>query len=263
MKLLNIGCGNIYHKDWINIDYTAYSNDVIEHDLSKGIPLESNTVDFLYNSHILEHFDKKDGFKLLIECKRVLRTGGLIRIVIPDLKSLAEEYLIAFKSVKESHNEYTEANYNWSVIELLDQLVREESGGEMLKFWAQEKIVNSDVLDRRIGKVYDQFKNYKFPNKRYPVTFKERLKNKILNFLGVSWDDYLKLNFYKIGERHKWMYDEVSLTLLLKNLGFNQITIQKGNSSFFKEWDKYSSLDLDGDLLRKPDSLIIEAIKTI
>lgn len=260
MKLVNIGCGNIYHKDWINIDYTAYSKEVIQHDLSKGIPLKSQTVDFLYNSHILEHFNKKDGHNLLLECKRVLKKGGILRIVVPDLKCLAEEYLNAFNSIKELHTEYSEANYNWSVIELIDQLVRDESGGEMLKYWAQEKIINPDVLERRIGSGFVNFKNFSIPSKKFPITLKERIKNKILNYFGVSWDDYLKICFYKLGERHKWMYDEVSLKLLLKSLGFDNIKVQNGETSYFLEWKNYSSLDVENDVLRKPDSLIIEAI---
>ena len=261
MKLLNLGCGDTYHKNWINIDYSSVSNYVLEHDLSKGIPLENETVDFLYNSHILEHFSKESAKKLLNECYRVLKPGGIIRVVIPDLKSLAEEYLKAFNEHKLNPSDYNEANYNWFVIELIDQLVRDESGGEMLKYWTKENILNSDTLENRIGNVFKKFSGLKLNSYSTPITFKDKIKNKVLNLLGLDWIDYQKLKFYKIGERHKWMYDEISLSILLKNLGFTSIKVQNGNTSYFSEWSNYSSLDIEGNKLRKPDSLIVEAIK--
>ena len=58
------------------------------------------------------------------------------------------------------------------------------------------------------------------------------------------------------------MYDDFSLFNTLKDLGFTNIKIQTGNTSYNNEWYKYSSLDMDQDeKLRKPDSLIIEALK--
>lgn len=261
MKLVNIGCGTTYHKNWVNIDYSSDSNFVLEHDLSKGIPLETETVDFLYNSHILEHFSKESAKELLNECFRVLKPGGIIRVVIPDLKSLAEEYLKAFNEYKLNPSDYNEANYNWFVIELIDQLVREESGGEMLKYWTKENILNSDTLENRIGNVYKKFSGLKFNSHSIPLTFKDKIKSKILNLLGIDWIDYQKLNFYKIGERHKWMYDEISLSILLSQIGFSSFKVQDGLSSYFIEWTRYASLDVEGNKLRKPDSLIVEAIK--
>jgi predicted SAM-dependent methyltransferase len=40
----------------------------------------------------LEHYSKLEGQTLLQECRRVLKKGGIIRIVVPDLKSFIEMY---------------------------------------------------------------------------------------------------------------------------------------------------------------------------
>lgn len=261
MNLLNIGCGNIYHKSFINIDYSSDSSSVIQHDLSKGIPLSNDYIDFLYNSHILEHFSKNSAVELIKECHRVLKPGGIIRVVVPDLKSIVEEYLKAFHLYNQNPNEYNEANYNWFVIELLDQLVREESGGEMLKYWSHENIINTDTLENRVGNGFKKFKGSKIESYSKPKTFKDKIKCQLLRFLGMEWNEYQKINFYKIGEKHKWMYDEISLGILLKNNGFTSIKVQDGHTSFFKEWAIFSALDIEDDKLRKPDSLILEAIK--
>lgn len=62
------------------------------------------------------------------------------------------------------------------------------------------------------------------------------------------------------GEIHQWMYDRYSLTYILKNIGFDQVTIRDASNSFCPEWSSYRLDQTDG-IARKPDSLYIEAIK--
>ena len=71
MVYLNLGCGNVFHEDWINIDHISSSKQVKQYDISKNIPLENDSVDFLYHSHVLEHLTKKNGLIFLKECHRV------------------------------------------------------------------------------------------------------------------------------------------------------------------------------------------------
>lgn len=63
------------------------------HDLTKRLPFEDDSVPFIYGSHVLEHLYLADARRLLSECKRVLRAGGVIRLVVPDLHSMASAYL--------------------------------------------------------------------------------------------------------------------------------------------------------------------------
>src|SRR5680860_613780 len=112
MKLLNLGCGNKYHKDWLNIDFVSSSEFVKEHNLLNGIPIKDESVDVVYHSHILEHFSKEDGYHFIRECYRVLNKDGIIRIAVPDLEIIAKEYLknlqLAIEGDKEAKN-----NYEW------------------------------------------------------------------------------------------------------------------------------------------------------
>lgn len=116
---VNLGCGLAVTTGWVNIDgslnalvstlpkilhhfvyrltganryysereYCRLLQDhyFIHHDLSHGIPLVDGVADFIYSSHFLEHLFRKDGEKLLEESFRVLKPGGTIRIVVPDL----------------------------------------------------------------------------------------------------------------------------------------------------------------------------------
>lgn len=117
---VNLGCGLAVAPGWINIDGSLNSmvanlpsmfhkasyyfsgaknyysqqeycrilgeNIFIHHDISHGIPLNSESADFVYSSHFLEHLYPKDARNLLTDCYRVLKRGGCIRISVPDLE---------------------------------------------------------------------------------------------------------------------------------------------------------------------------------
>lgn len=59
---------------------------------SKPFRLPSESVDFVYTSHMLEHLPPADGLNCLRECRRVLKPGGVLRIAVPDLDKLVAAY---------------------------------------------------------------------------------------------------------------------------------------------------------------------------
>lgn len=67
--------------------------DTILWDLKKGIPFADGIFDGVYHCHLLEHIDREDAPYFLQECFRVLRPGGILRIVVPDLGALARRYI--------------------------------------------------------------------------------------------------------------------------------------------------------------------------
>lgn len=124
---VNLGCGLQCLSDWINIDgsltalfgstklpivnkllykfagasnyytFDFYNKVIIDnslkfYDLKNGVPLESNSTDVIYCSHFLEHLTKVDGRHFLQECYRSLKTGGLLRIAVPDLDIAMQIY---------------------------------------------------------------------------------------------------------------------------------------------------------------------------
>jgi SAM-dependent methyltransferase len=72
-------------------------------DVVRGLPLEDNSVDGLYASHVLEHLALEDVRIALAESRRVLRPGGVFRLVVPDLRQRARAYVEAGDEPEAAH----------------------------------------------------------------------------------------------------------------------------------------------------------------
>jgi predicted SAM-dependent methyltransferase len=282
MKLVNLGCGQRYHKDWINIDFVSNSEDVIQHNLLDGIPINDNEVDLVYHSHVLEHFSKVQGVYFIKECYRVLKVNGIIRIAVPDLETIVKEYLNNLQLAMEGDVE-AKHNYEWIKLELFDQMVRNESGGDMKNYLYQPIVKNESYVFKRIGSegeiiresflnkkvlVQDLKKNVK-PKVSILKLFLRKVKSVITKVrvwgtkssLTEQESKALKIGQFRLGgEIHQWMYDRYSLSELLSQVGFNNIKVCSAFESEIQNWESYQ-LDIINGEIRKPDSLFIEAKK--
>lgn len=104
---INLGCGDHCPKDWINIDSSRklwvksivgmeenkQKGKITYMDLSKRLKFEDNTVDYSYCSHFIEHLSLTQGKFFLSEVYRVLKPGGIFRIITPDFEKLITNYL--------------------------------------------------------------------------------------------------------------------------------------------------------------------------
>ena len=85
-RYLNLGSGNqvLTGQDgtkYINIDMYPYPEVDIIRDVEKGLPFDDESVDEIYTSHFLEHIN--DLNFVMEECYRVLKKGGIMRIIVP------------------------------------------------------------------------------------------------------------------------------------------------------------------------------------
>lgn len=275
---LNLGCGSHFHKDWVNLDFVSTGEGVIEHNLLKGIPFEDNSFEVVYHSHVLEHFLREDGKKFIAENNRVLKSGGIIRIAIPNVEQIVKNYMQLLQKLKENPDDaYLQACYDWTMLEMYDQTVRNYSGGDMVSFLSQKNIINEDFVIERCGyEVLDIINSYRAKEKsssnsqvsNYRPTIFSRIKNlpsKIKKKLSPQLvDDELKAlavgKFRLGGEIHCWMYDSFSLGRLLQQTGFTAIKECRFNESSIPNWVDYRLETVNGNV-RKPDSLFMEARK--
>ena len=62
-------------------------------DATRRIPLPDGSVEVVYCSHMLEHLDRGEVKSFLREVGRVLSRDGILRIAVPDLRALVDQYL--------------------------------------------------------------------------------------------------------------------------------------------------------------------------
>ena len=101
-KLLNVGCGPYPKQEFINLDYSWHPSIDICWDITrKPYPLESGSLEGIYTEHCLEHISFDNMKVNLREFYRLLKPGGLVRIVMPD----GEIYLDIYQKRKQGSAE--------------------------------------------------------------------------------------------------------------------------------------------------------------
>ena len=121
---VNIGCGKTPTEGWINFDNSPSiilanslskyffakifrflnkeqieninwnkKNKILFADAKKNIPLPNDSAECIYTSHMIEHLSKEESVSFLNEAFRVLEPGGILRIVVPDLKLAVNFYV--------------------------------------------------------------------------------------------------------------------------------------------------------------------------
>lgn len=118
---VNLGCGLITPSGWVNVDGSfnarlakhpilrralhalhvtsadkikvAWNSEILIHDLRKPLPFRDESAAAVYSSHLLEHLYHEEAQQLIRESYRVLAREGILRIVVPDLASIVQEYL--------------------------------------------------------------------------------------------------------------------------------------------------------------------------
>jgi SAM-dependent methyltransferase len=94
--------------------------DTVVWDLAKGIPFPDQTFEGVYHCHVLEHIDRDAAPKFLLECRRVLKRNGVVRVVVPDLEFMARRYVDIVARLPERANLEEHAQ---AVEALFDQMI--------------------------------------------------------------------------------------------------------------------------------------------
>jgi predicted SAM-dependent methyltransferase len=105
---LHLGCGPHLLPGWINGDMELYPG-VLPQKLPRGLKyFASDSVRCIYCSHFVEHLDYPgDALAFLQECRRILRPGGALRIIVPGIEPILRAYVadnqVFFKLQAEMH----------------------------------------------------------------------------------------------------------------------------------------------------------------
>lgn len=90
---LHLGCGRKYLPGFVNIDGNLFRKTDMWLNLIHGLPFPNHCVSSVYASHVFEHFYPDELERVSQECYRVLRPGGGLRAVVPDMGGAVQAYM--------------------------------------------------------------------------------------------------------------------------------------------------------------------------
>jgi predicted SAM-dependent methyltransferase len=232
-----------FHQEWTNIKFallpTAAGKAVNVCDIRRPLSLPNTSFDAVYANHVLEHLTPQEGAKFVKEIYRVIKPAGVFRVVVPDLETTCIEYLKSLDEGWASSSEESLQKYHWSVLELIDQMVRDKSGGILLEVLKSGQFDPGYALYRS-GDVFSEF----FPPVPPPLSLKEKILSRTSKELLYEVLRRVKLFIVrgdprKTAEANKWLYDRLSLKLLLETHGFRQYVVKDFRQSDIKNWARY------------------------
>lgn len=265
---VNIACGDAYVEGWVNYDYVPHSKNVLHADLLDRLPLESGSADVVYSSHFLEHIPLPSVKPFLSECYRILKSGGAVRLVLPDLEEICRSYL-----------EYREAGEHdkadFLQLELIDQMVRPDSGGELGRYYrriGEETQRNAEsiafVMERTGHDIIPDLHTHarvslslrKLFSKGYSRI--ERLWIRLVMRLLPQAFMRQNCSMASVGEKHAWMHDYYGVKNFLMDAGFVSIERTSATSSRIPDFPIFPlDINNNGRPRKGKESMYIEAVK--
>ena len=271
--ILNLGCGSIPPPGYVNVDLHP-GKDTIAHDLRKSVPFPDSSFDLVYHSTMLSQLKRKEALRLMTECRRVLRPGGVLRVVTEDLEQLARVYL---QKLEAAWNGDRASGYDheWLILEMYDQATRERPGGEMLTYLLRAELPNESFIRERIGAqggviiagVRERLVAEKSAPQRRGLKDRARagLRKAVLRaLLGRDGDEAYDIGRFRLsgGSASHYMYDRFSLRELFRAVGFRDIRLQSPTSSAYSAWQNVN-LDITSDgAAARPHCLIMEGVQS-
>lgn len=98
---VDLACGNDKKPGYIGIDMVDYGQDVVG-DIRRRLPFQNDTVERVEAFHIVEHLYWDEIERLFWEVHRILATGGIFHVQVPDGSNPTQyrPYHIALYSTK-------------------------------------------------------------------------------------------------------------------------------------------------------------------
>jgi predicted SAM-dependent methyltransferase len=92
--LVNVGCGPFGQKGWVNLDLFPAPGVSLRVDCRRHLPLADGSARGIHIEHYFEHLEPTvERPRFLADCRRCLEPGGVLRIVVPDMRKYIEAYL--------------------------------------------------------------------------------------------------------------------------------------------------------------------------
>lgn len=201
-KMVNIGSGKWYAKNWKVLDFSgswyAYPKYFIDYEYNlmslKRLPFSDNSVNLFYSEHVFEHIPDEYCLYVFKEIHRSLVSGGGFRVVVPDADLIYNNFFIENlqffeKWIKKDNATLTEAFL-------------------ILTAHPRIPINDADIKNNMLKMEKEEFLNY--------------------------YSNNLEYDYRRAGEHINW-FNIVKLKNMLNDAGFKTINRTKPQESIFKE----------------------------
>ena len=89
---VNLGCGPLPTPGWLNVDGSFPGADLVQV-FGQPLDLPGSCAAVVFCEHVLEHLDYPDAARLFLgEVWRILRPGGVFRVIVPDAAAAIRAY---------------------------------------------------------------------------------------------------------------------------------------------------------------------------
>jgi len=90
---VHFGCGYHKLKGWINVDLDMSCKPDVIADLRQDLPFKSQSIDYIHSEDFVDQLELEKAYRFFKECHRILKKGGVMRVLTPDLHQLARRYI--------------------------------------------------------------------------------------------------------------------------------------------------------------------------
>lgn len=104
--MINLGSGHWKLEGWVNVDLDHESRPDVCADLAAALPFSDAVAQFMHTEDFIDQLELDQAREFLRECHRILKPGGVLRVLTPDLEELSRLYLQDQERLKYLWNEH-------------------------------------------------------------------------------------------------------------------------------------------------------------
>jgi predicted SAM-dependent methyltransferase len=142
-EYLQLGCHDTLLEGFLNTDFFLNKEAEMGLDARFPLPFANETWRGIYAHHVVEHLSYEDDLGLFRECQRTLKTGGVFRMVVPDLETFIHFYsasgALERKRIFDLYPDHIMRTLNARTpLEMLDYIFRDNKFNRHLSAWDWE-----------------------------------------------------------------------------------------------------------------------------
>ena len=103
---INLGSGHWKFEGWVNVDLDQESLPDVCANLAAPLPFKNGCADLMHTEDFVDQLELDQARQFLGECHRVLKPGGVLRTLTPDMEKLAWLYLNEPERLMQMWNEH-------------------------------------------------------------------------------------------------------------------------------------------------------------